>query len=48
LGVEAKQAMDLTTLKTINKCCKSGMDTEEMAKDHEKRKLGAMKFLKKA
>jgi len=48
LGVEAKQAMDLTTLKTINTCCESGMDAEEMAKDCENRKSWAIKLLEKA
>jgi hypothetical protein len=48
LGVEAKQAIDLTTLKTTSTCCESGMDAEKMAKDRENKKSRAIKLLEKA
>jgi hypothetical protein len=48
LGVEAKQPMDLTTLKTRGTCCEGGMDAKEVAKDREERKSQAIKLLEKA
>jgi len=48
LGVEAKQPMDITTLKTRGTCCEGGMDAEEVAEDHEERKSRAIKLLEKA
>ncbi len=46
-GVKTKQPMDLAILGIRNTCCEGSNDVEEMAKDHEKRKSWAIKFLKK-
>jgi hypothetical protein len=48
LGIEAKQPMDLTTLKTRGSCCEGGIDVEEMVEDHEEKKSRAIKLLEKA
>jgi hypothetical protein len=35
LGIETKQPMDLTILRTKDTCCEGVKDVKKMAKDHE-------------
>jgi hypothetical protein len=47
LGIEMKEPMDLTILRRNGICRKGNKEVEEMAKDHEKGKLHAIKLLEK-
>jgi hypothetical protein len=45
LGVEAKQPMDLTIIRTKGSKHKGDKEAKKMAKKHEKRKAWAIKLL---